>query len=336
MDDEYYVNALKYNEGDNRSGVLGTAIKIGGFFEDGNDSQQDTYTSAMGPVARDGGQEKNLSSPPPPSNQEADSDPDYPNDNGGLELRTVMVVLHLDRPQPIRLLGLVDVIRTRFDLIKQIVLTCTTDKCPNRSKREVRTLKVGMFSVYDLPFVFPGGREALDLFCRCSMCRQPRRVEAGHGRYQSARIIEFRNVTPSTTGSVNGNSGPNNTDQVDRLMVLVLGKHAQDIGFSEEVEMIGELQIMPSSVIEARRGSGSARNPAYIFEAEPGGKYQKIFYAKHIKYTKRERELVLTEQDIQAIKRFVSLPKLVRRLISMFAPNVAGFGNAKLVYCFRL
>ena len=113
-------------------------------------------------------------------------------------------------------------------------------------------------------------------------------------------------------------------------MVLVLGKHAQDVGFSEEVEMIGELQIMPSSVIEARRIQTLQDNPRYIFDAEPSGKYQKIFYAKHIKYTKRERELLLTEQDIKAIEKFVSLPDLVPRLVSMFAPNVAGCGNAKL------
>jgi len=142
-----------------------------------------------------------------------------------------------------------------------------------------------MFSVFDLPFVFPDGREALDIFCRCSSCHQPRRVEAGQGRYQSARIIELRNVAASAS---NNNTNPNNTEHLDRLMVLVFGKHAQNIGFSEEAEMIGELQIMPSSVIEARRGTGSGRNPGYIFDAEPGGKYQKIFYAKHIKYTKRD------------------------------------------------
>ena len=66
------------------------------------------------------------------------------------------------------------------------------------------------------------------------------------------------------------NKNPNNTEQLDRLMVLVSGKHAQDIGFSEEVEMIGELQIMPSSVIEARRSvkHGKKSNPRYMFAAE--------------------------------------------------------------------
>jgi hypothetical protein len=106
------------------------------------------------------------------------------------------------------------------------VLTCTTDKCPNRGKRETRTLKVGMFSVYDLPFVFPDGREALDMFCRCSSCHQPRRVEAGQGRYQSARIIELRNIA---AGVSNNSVNPNNTEHLDRLMVLVFGKHAQNI-----------------------------------------------------------------------------------------------------------
>ena len=63
------------------------------------------------------------------------------------------------------------------------------------------------------------------------------------------------------------NNNSNNTEDLDRLMVLVSGKHAQNIGFSEEVEMIGELQIMPSSVIEARR-SVTGRNRGYMFAAE--------------------------------------------------------------------
>ena len=135
----------------------------------------------------------------------------------------------------------------------------------------------------------------------------------------------------TNSNSTTASSNPNNTEHLDRLMVLVSGKHAKDIGFSEEVEMIGELQIMPSSVIEARRSTtGRNPNPRYMFAAELGGKYQKIFYAKHIKYTKREREAVLTAQDIQAIKKFTSMPNLIRRLVSMFGPNVTGYENAKL------
>jgi DNA replicative helicase MCM subunit Mcm2 (Cdc46/Mcm family) len=139
----------------------------------------------------------------------------------------------------------------------------------------------------------------------------------------------LRNVETYASNSNTNSSNPNNTEQLDRLMVLVSGRHAKDVGFSEEVEMIGELQIMPSSVIEARRGV-TGRSRGYIFQSEPGGKYQKIFYAKHIKYTKREQEAVLTEQDIQAIKKFASMPNLVRRLVSMFAPNVTGCENARL------
>jgi DNA replicative helicase MCM subunit Mcm2 (Cdc46/Mcm family) len=332
MDDGYYENALRYHDSDNNIQILGNAIKIGDFFEDesnGSQQQQDE-TSPIGQDEQQEEEQEDSNAPPPSPPQEPESDSDYPDDNGGLDLLTVTQTLQLDRPQPVRVIGLVDVIRTRFDLVKQIVLTCTNEDCPNRHRRETRTLKVGIFSVYDLPYVFPDGREALDKFCRCSQCGQLRGVTAGQGIYQSARIIELRNVVISSSGRGSAND-PNNTDQIDRLMVLVLGKHARDIGFSEEVEMIGELQIMPSSVIEARRSSNPARtNPRYMFAAEPGGKYQKIFYAKHIKYTKRERELQLTEQDIKAIEKFVSLSDLVHRLVSMFAPNITGSENAKL------
>jgi DNA replicative helicase MCM subunit Mcm2 (Cdc46/Mcm family) len=331
LDDDYYENALKYYDNDND--ILGTAIKIGDFFEDKNDRQQQRQQQGTSSASSNNGGHDQEEDPslPPSQLPEAESDADYPDDNGGLNLITISETLQLDRPQPVRVIGLIDVIRTQFDLIKQIVLMCITENCPNRNKRETRTLKVGMFSVYDLPFVFPDGREALDLFCRCNSCHLPRRIEAGQGRYQSARIIELRNVAINASGGNSTNNNPSNTEYLDRLMVLVFGRHAQDIAFSEEVEMIGELQILPSSVIEARRGTGSGRNnPGHIFAAEPGGKYQKIFYAKHIKYTKRELELHLTERNIIAIKKFASLPNLIPRLVSMFAPNVAGFENAKL------
>ena len=255
LDDDYYQNALRYNENDSNENILGTAIKINEFFEEENNDQQQQQEETI----------VDEESIPPPSSPESESDSDYPDDGGGLELLTVSEVLQLDRPQPVRVIGLVDVIRTRFDLVKQINLLCTNENCPIRDRRETRTLKVGMFSVYDLPFVFPDGREALDLFCRCSQCRQPRRVTAGQGRYQSARIIELRNVAKDVDrdNSTNNNNS-NNTEDLDRLMVLVHGKHAQNIGFSEEVEMIGELQIMPSSVIEARR-STIGRNPGNMF-----------------------------------------------------------------------
>jgi DNA replicative helicase MCM subunit Mcm2 (Cdc46/Mcm family) len=341
LDDDYYENALRYFEADNNQSILGTAIKFPNFFEDENDSsqsQQQRQQEQGQESSHLGGDEQDedsdapvaLPSPPPPP-EEPESDPDYPADNGGLELLTVSQTLQLDKPQDVRVIGLVDLIRTRFDLVKQIVLTCTNrdENCPNLGRSEIRTLKVGIFSVFDLPFVFPDGREALDLFCRCSQCHQPRRVVAGTGRYQSARIIELRNVEIDWNSNSVTTTNPNSTEQLDRLMVLVCGRHAKDIDFSEEAEMIGGLQIMPSSIIEARRGT-TGRYPGNQFLAQPGGKYQKIFYAKHIKYTKREREAVLTEQDIQAIKRFASMPNLIRRLVSMFAPNVSGYENAKL------
>src|SRR5215207_2384162 len=40
LDDDYYENALKYYDNDSDDNILGTSIKIGEFFEDGNNSQQ--------------------------------------------------------------------------------------------------------------------------------------------------------------------------------------------------------------------------------------------------------------------------------------------------------
>ena len=59
------------------------------------------------------------SNAPSVTTQEPESDSDYPDDNGGLDLLTVSQLLQLDRPQPVRVIGLVDVIRIRFDLVNK-------------------------------------------------------------------------------------------------------------------------------------------------------------------------------------------------------------------------
>jgi len=61
----------------------------------------------------------------------------------------------------------------------------------------------------------------------------------------------------------------------------------------------GDLYVLASGVLSSRfGGAGGSRIAA------DNGRVQPILYAKRMKYTKRERELKLTEQDIKAIKKF--------------------------------
>jgi hypothetical protein len=57
LDDDYYQNALKYYDGENNQGILGTAIKIGDFFEDGNGSQQQQQQETS-PITSDNSADK--------------------------------------------------------------------------------------------------------------------------------------------------------------------------------------------------------------------------------------------------------------------------------------
>ena len=149
------------------------------------------------------------------------------------------------------------------------------------------------------------------------------------GRYQAAMVIELKHVDIGTD-SLAATTEVNDTTQIERLTVLISGKHTLNVRFGEEVEIVGGLQILPSSIIAARRSANNSASSNNIFANAEGGKYQKIVYANRVKYTKRETQVKLTEEDIKAIKRFASKPNLIPRLVSMFAPNVADYENAKL------
>src|SRR5262249_23608366 len=97
------------------------------------------------------------------------------------------------------------------------------------------------------------------------------------------------------------------------------------VGFGEEVEIVGDLHVLASGLLSSRFGGAS--NPR---TAADNGRAQPVLYAKRIRYTKRERELKLTDQDIKAIKKFASFPNLIARLVSMMSPQIYGHEDVKL------
>ena len=160
---------------------------------------------------------------------------------------------------------------------------------------------------------FEGGAEEYNRYQRCVSCRGRIEVVPDYKKFENAKIIELKNLnTPGKITAVTANS----TLSMERLIVFVAGKHTLSVGFGEEVEIVGDLYVLGSDLLLSRFGGASRGS-----HAADSGRAQPILYAKRMKYTKRERELNLTDQDSKAIKKFASLPNLIPRLTSIMSPG---------------
>jgi DNA replicative helicase MCM subunit Mcm2 (Cdc46/Mcm family) len=254
------------------------------------------------------------------------SDPDY--DDEGLPLLSVSRVIRKD-PGRYRVTGIIDTIRPPFSMLKQVFFICHNEKenCPRRgiAYREVKNLDTPIFSEQELYIAFDGGEAELAQHRMCPACRQWREVAASPLHFETAKIVDIKNLE-------NGGGSTNDSRHLEHLTALVFGKHTLSIGLGEEVEIIGDIYALPSEVFSSRRGSSNSSSSAAAASHShmPIGKYYKILYVKKLKHTKRERELTITPRDVEAIKKFASYPNLVKRLVSMFAPDVYGHDDAKL------
>lgn len=294
--DEYCQKVLSFYEVD----AVDTVTKIGEQEEDGGGGteqeceQEEAYASSV-------------------------SDPDYTDE--GLPLLSVTGAIRKD-PMRIRVSGKIDAVRRPFKLLTKVYFVCRNPKCSKRDIREPLILDTPIFSFDDMPIAFEGGAEEYNRYQRCASCRGQREVIPDYKKFENAKTIELRNL--NAVGKISAITA-NSTLSMERLTVLVVGKHTLSVGFGEEVEIVGVLYVLASDLLSSR--SGSARGPR---AAGDSGRAQPILYAKRIKYTKRERELKLTEQDIKAIKKFSSFPDLIRRLTSIMSPEIYGHYDVKL------
>lgn len=247
------------------------------------------------------------------------SDPDYTDE--GLPLLSVTSAIRKD-PGRIRISGIIDTVRKPFKLLTKVYFVCRSPKCSKQDVREPYILDTPIFSLADMPIAFDGGAQEYSRYQRCASCRGQRDVVPDYKKFENAKTIELKNLnTVGKTSAITANS----TLSMERLTVFVVGKHTLSVGFGEEVEIVGNLYVLASGLLTSRFvGTGSPRIGANNGRATP------VFYAKRMKYTKRERELRLTEQDVKAIKKFASLSNLIQRLTSMMSPEVYGHNDAKL------
>ena len=155
----------------------------------------------------------------------------------------------------------------------------------------------------------------------CPRCHAIRDVRPDNQVFENAKIIELKNLEMHSKIT-----NTNTTLSLEHMKVFVAGKHTLSVGFSEEVEIIGDMYVVSPAWTSSRLWR-RWRPRGGLFDDRRG---ESILYARKMKYTKRERELSITDADIKAIKKFVALPDLVSRLVSMMSPEVYGHNDVKL------
>ena len=226
------------------------------------------------------------------------SDPDYTDE--GLPLLSVTSAIRKD-PGRYRVCGIIDTVRKLFKLLTKVYFVCRNPKCSKQDIQEPHLLDTPIFSLEDMPIAFEGGMEEFNRYQRCPSCRGRREIIQDFKKFANAKIIELKNLD-KTGNRKHSTIALNTTLSMERLTVIVVGKHTLSVGFGEEVEIVGDQHVLSSWALSSRVGNGGRGS------GDNSGRGQPILYAKRIKYTKRERELKLTEHDIKAIKKFASLP----------------------------
>ncbi|MGC1134463.1 MAG: AAA family ATPase [Nitrososphaeraceae archaeon] len=264
------------------------------------------------------------------------SDPDFDTIKKNEHL-TPISVSNAIRKDPGRycVYGIIDTVRSLFKLMTEAGFVCNNRKCTSYGNPKWQILDVPIFSLNDMPIAFKAERDAngnvkktgphryLDLL-NCPYCHGSRFERPSFRRFDNAKIIEIKRVERITKVST---ITANNTLNMERLTVLVMGNHTWSLGLGEEVEIIGDLYVLGSWTSASRfstGGNGRVDN----------GKAYPILYTDRIKYTKRQREIdaeaynKLVQRN--AFNRFASHPNLIDRLTSMMSPQIYGHDDVKL------
>ncbi len=271
------------------------------------------------------------------------SDPDYDSIKKNERLTPISVSSAI-RKDPGRycVYGIIETVRKPFKLMTEVGFICRDQKCTSYNDPKWQILDTPIFSLDDMPIAFKAERDEngkikkngqqryLELL-RCPYCQHTRIVIPRHqGHFDNAKIIELKKMDRITKVST---ITANNTLNMERLTVLVMGNHTWSVGFGEEVEIIGDLYVLGSGTSSSRFGTGSSSSNSGG-RASDSGKAYPIFYADRIKYTRRQREIDTEDYNqlvqLDAFNKFASYPKLIERLASMMSPQIYGHDDVKL------
>lgn len=265
------------------------------------------------------------------------SDPDFDTVKKNEHL-TPISVSNAIRKDPGRycVYGIIDTVRFLFKLMTEAGFVCDNRKCTSYDNPKWQILDVPIFSLNDMPIAFKAERDAngkvkktgqqryLDLLS-CPYCHGSRYMRPSFRRFDNAKIIEIKRVERITKVST---ITANNTLNMERLTVLVMGNHTWSVGLGEPVEIIGDLYVLGSWTSSSRFGTGGGNGRV------DNGKAYPILYADRIKYTKRQREIDTNAYNkliqCNAFNRFASYPNLIERLVCMMSPQIFGHDDTKL------
>jgi DNA replicative helicase MCM subunit Mcm2 (Cdc46/Mcm family) len=149
----------------------------------------------------------------------------------------------------------------------------------------------------------------------CPECRNRRQVRFDTRKYENAKIIEIKNLNTSKLVVAN------TTLNLEHIRAFVVGRHTLSVGLGEEVEVIADLYIVSQVWTSSRFGTRVNSS---------GGIGEPILYIRKMKYTKRQREINITERDEVNFERFLSYPDYLKRVISLVAPHIHGHEDEKL------
>ena len=231
--------------------------------------------------------------------------------------------------------GIIDTVRSPFKLMTEAGFVCNNRKCTSYGNPKWQILDVPIFSLNDMPIAFKAERDAngvvkrtgqqryLDLL-NCPYCHGSRYERPSFRHFDNAKIIEIKRIERITKVST---ITANNTLNMERLTVLVVGNHTWNVGLGEEVEIIGDLYVLGAWTSSSRFGTGGNGRI-------DNGKAYPILYADRVKYTKRQREIDTEAYNklvqCNAFNKFASHPKLTDRLTSMMSPQIYGHDDVKL------
>ena len=178
---------------------------------------------------------------------------------------------------------------------RPIQMVVSTDfKCNNCGKTKTEKYPIPLFS---LPSDLQVGEITRE---KCDSCGKRETFEVKSHTEIAAMKIQLQDEKKQ--------------DAIEGLDVVLFGKDTFNVRAGENCMVFGELHVIQQSK--------NAR-VTFMFANTEGGS---------IEYEKPEtnKEIEITEQDLQKLNEFQKLPDMVQQLTNMFAPTIIGHENKKL------
>jgi MoxR-like ATPase len=263
------------------------------------------------------------------------SDPDYTDE--GLKLLSVTWALRRSTGGRIRVHGVIESIKTDpMHLYTKVNFTCINEKCRRFNIPNPCILDTPVYSLRtDMPIAFKEGVKKYHEWLKCPSCRVNRIVEPDNKVWAAAKTIKIRRLDDNATSKTKLSGTTAMTAlRIETLTVLLFHKHTLSLGFGEEIEIVGDMYMLDISSKAARFGSRGTNTSNRAVETGNITIAQPVLYATRVKYTKRERAVELTKEEIEEFEKIgkeKSVEDIINNeLLPLASPEIYGNEDAKL------